>query len=483
MAIRYILGRAGSGKTRRCLDDIRDRLMEAPEGDPIIMLVPEQATFQAEAALVSTPGLGGLIRAQVLSFRRLAFRVMQEAGGTARIHIDDSGKAMLLQRIIQQHKEELRLFGGSAGQIGFIESLNKLYTEFRRYGIDQSKLERHVGIHAGLEQTSGTTADKLHDIRTIYNKFEDYLSKHYVDSEDYLTLLSQHIRDTSFMPRAEVWVDGFHGFTPQEYGVLEQLMLHCKTVTITLCGDRDYGTGDVPDELDLFNPTARTLVRLKQLAEQMGADQESVTLLDAEPTIRFRHSPMLAYLEGNFGNRTSKPFAEPAGEYVDISIQSAVNRRAEVEGLAREMIRQVRENGYRWRDMAVLVRNMEHYRDLLATALSDHGIPFFFDQKRSLLHHPLFELIRSAMEVVSGNWRHDAVFRCVKTDLLLPLPTNSDLPFSVKQLRGGMNQLENVVLALGIQGYRWKEARRWEPVMRSSLEDNGVPPAPDEPLA
>ncbi|MFK7693463.1 helicase-exonuclease AddAB subunit AddB [Paenibacillus sp. HJGM_3] len=481
MAIRILLGRAGSGKTRRCLDDIRERLLEAPAGDPLILLVPEQATFQAESALVSTPGLGGLIRAQVLSFRRLAFRVMQEAGGTARIHIDDSGKAMLLRRIIQRKKGELRQFGRSAEQHGFIDSLNQLYTEFRRYAIDPERLERHVRrqLEAGA---TGMTADKLHDIRLLYEQFDEQLKVHYVDAEDYLTILAQSIRETESMTRADIWIDGFHGFTPQEFGVLEQLMLHFRNVTVSLCVDRDYAADEEPNELDLFHPTARTLVRLKQLAEQNGARVERVELLESEPAVRYRHSPMLAYLERSFGNRTAPPFQEPAGEYIDISIRSAANRRAEVEGMAREMVRQVRERGYRWRDLAILVRNMEQYRDLLATALQDYAIPYFFDAKRSLLHHPLFELIRSSLEVVSGNWRHDAVFRCVKTELLLPLPQDPSADETRARLRGGMHQLENVVLALGIQGYRWKEARRWEPVRGASLEENGPPPQPDEAL-
>ncbi|WP_127579813.1 helicase-exonuclease AddAB subunit AddB [Paenibacillus koleovorans] len=488
MAIRYILGRAGTGKTRRCLDEIRDRLLQAPEGDPLILLVPEQATFQAEATLVGTPGLDGMIRAQVLSFHRLAFRVMQETGGMARIHIDDSGKAMLLHRLLQQHKDELRLFGQTADRRGFIEHLNKLFTEFRRYGIDEDKLNRHVKKHTEQPELAGTTADKLHDIRHIYGRFQAFMNRHYVDSEDYLSLLAEQIGYTSSMARADVWVDGFHGFTPQEFVVLERLMKNCRSVTITLCVDRDYGPQDRPDELDPFHPTARTLIRLKQIAEQVGAEQVDVQVLAPEPAVRYRHSPMLAYLETNFGDRTATPFAEPAGRYIDISVQSAVNRRAEVEGLAREMIRQVRENGYRWRDMAVLVRNMEHYRDLLAVTLEDSGIPFFFDQKRSLLHHPLSELIRAALEVVSGNWRHDAVFRCVKTELLLPLMRAGSAPedsrCSPRELRDGMCQLENIVLAMGIQGgSRWREPRRWEPArLRMQLEDGGVEPVVDQRL-
>lgn len=92
MAFRFVLGRAGGGKTTWCLQEIKRRLAERPDGRPLIWLVPEQATSQAEYALIQSPELGGTLRAQVLSFRRLAWRVMQEVGGTARLPIDETGK-------------------------------------------------------------------------------------------------------------------------------------------------------------------------------------------------------------------------------------------------------------------------------------------------------------------------------------------------------------------------------------------------------
>ena len=101
MSIRFIIGRAGSGKSRRCLDEIRAELLRSASGNPLVLLVPAPATFQAEYDLVTTPELAGMIRAQVLSFRRLAFWVMQEGGGTARIHIADTGKKMLLHKIMR----------------------------------------------------------------------------------------------------------------------------------------------------------------------------------------------------------------------------------------------------------------------------------------------------------------------------------------------------------------------------------------------
>jgi ATP-dependent helicase/nuclease subunit B len=302
MPIRYIIGRAGTGKTARCLEEIRDALRREPEGPPLVLIVPEQATFQAEYALVSTPGLGGSIRAQVLSFRRLAFRVMQEAGGLARIHIDDSGKKMLLYDLLHQHEKELKHFRSSAGQIGFVDSLNRMFREFRHYCITPDKLEQFVrkldgaagapaaaaaaasgageapagdsgvpgteGAHETNTAVSGTdgaretnalnpTADKLRDLLFLYKRFEERLASRYTDSDHLLAKTAEAIPESAFAREAVVWIDGFYGFTPQELQIVGQLMQFSRHVTVTLGVDRDYGADEEPDELDPFHPTAR----------------------------------------------------------------------------------------------------------------------------------------------------------------------------------------------------------------------------------
>src|SRR3569832_2714196 len=122
MALRFVLGRSGAGKTRHSLDEIRAKLLTNPDGPPLIMLVPEQATFQTEYELLREEGeRRGTVRAQALSFRRLAFRVMQETGGTALVPIDENGKNMLLYKLMHRLEPELRLFQGAGGQPGFIE--------------------------------------------------------------------------------------------------------------------------------------------------------------------------------------------------------------------------------------------------------------------------------------------------------------------------------------------------------------------------
>lgn len=471
MSIRFVIGRAGSGKSERCLVEMKQRLAVEPEGDPLVLLVPEQATFQAEHAIVSDPGIRGMIRAQVLSFHRLAWRVMQEEGGTARLPIDDTGKKLLLTSILHKQKDQLRLFGHSAEQMGFVDRLNQLYTEMKRYCVTSKQLQEHEHKRAAVLGESGLLRDKMHDIGLIYRHFEEQLSRQYLDGEDYLTLLAEQIPNSSYLRSASIWIDGFHGFTPQEFAVLGALFAASKQVTITLCLDREVQAGDTPDELDLFHPTATTMVRLQELIWQLGLPAAEVQLLHPESSPRFEDSPALGYLERNFDRRIGggaqryKPATASEQISDQLVIAEAVHRRAEAEGAVRDMLRLVREQGVRWREIAVMVRNMEGYQDLLKAVLTDHEIPHFFDEKRTVLHHPLVEFIRSALEIVQHNWHYDAVFRCVKTDLLLPIEAGDQ--------RTEMDKLENYVLAFGIQGYRWTDGKPWSYRFRANLQQEG----------
>ena len=124
MSVKFILGRAGTGKTRICLENIREALIEDPYGPPIILLVPDQATFQMEHMLVNTPGLRGFARAQALSFKRLASRVLTELGGGSQRHIKELGKIMALRALVQENADSLRLFASTSKQYGFPSCLS-----------------------------------------------------------------------------------------------------------------------------------------------------------------------------------------------------------------------------------------------------------------------------------------------------------------------------------------------------------------------
>ncbi|MFD1953362.1 helicase-exonuclease AddAB subunit AddB [Paenibacillus thailandensis] len=467
MALRLVLGRSGSGKTALCLREVRERLAADPEGPPLILLVPEQATFQTEYALLQQGGLAGSVRAQALSFRRLAFRVMQETGGTSLIPISDNGKQMLLFKIVHRLEGELRLFGGGAEQPGFIERLSELLTEWKRYGIDAASVAEKTEGGTALAD-SPLLAHKLHDLRLVYEKLERELDGLYVDSEDYLSWLSSGFRSAPSMAGAELWVDGFHGFTPKEYEALAALIASGANITVTLTLDRPYAAGEAPHELDLFHPTAETYGKLLDIASSTGMEVLEPVVLDESPPARFKDNAMLAHLERHYGGRVpmiipdAKQF-ELADSRCGLSLHAAPSRRAEVEAAARDMLRRAREEGLRWRDMAIMVRNAGDYDEYIESVLTDFGIPHFLDQKNRAVHHPLVEFIRSAFETVLHGWHYEAVFRCIKTELLFPLDGSLT--------REAFDLLENYVLAAGIDGWKWLDKSKWRPLVKESLEE------------
>ncbi|THF72770.1 helicase-exonuclease AddAB subunit AddB [Cohnella fermenti] len=464
MALRLITGRSGSGKTRLVLDEIRTRLKASPDGPPLLLIVPEQATFQAESAMAATEGLRGFLRVQVLSFRRLAYRVMQETGGIAKIAVNENGKAMLIHKALQRRRAELKLFRSGASAEGLVAKLGELFTEWKRYGNDSGKLAEAESAADGFAPGGAPLlGDKLHDLTLLYGDVERELAGRWMDGEDALARLVAGAAASPLLEGAEVWLDGFHGFTETEYDVIGALLRRAKRVNAALCLDRPYGAGERPGELELFHPTATTSARLCELAEQSGVRVEEPTVLEPLVLPRFANSPVLAFLELSYDRRGQwtgdRALLAPGGA---LSVHAAANRRAEAEAAARDMLRRRREGEARWRDMAVFVRNIEDYADLLGQVFSDYEIPFFLDGKAATAHHPLVEFVRSALEAVLSGWKSDPVFRCAKTDLLGE--AGEGVP------REDVDKLENYVLAAGIEGWRWHDDRSWRPLGGTDLE-------------
>ena len=228
--------------------------------------------------------------------------------------------------------------------------------------------------------------------------------------------------------------------------VIEQLLKTCANVTIALNCDRPYES-ILPDDFSLFRMTAETYATIVEIARVNGILIEDNTVFEEQQ--RFNH-PSLAYLEKNFEQVPAIPYE---GE-TNIYFAEAANLRAEIEGIGGKIKSLVRDHGYRYKDIAILVRNGENYQDLFDTIFSDFEIPYHIDQKRSMLNHPVIELIRSSLEIITNYWRYDPIFRAVKTDLLFPLDGN------IQELRERMDRLENYCLAYGVQGEKWTKKRQ-----------------------
>lgn len=452
MGLRFLTGRAGTSISEYIIEEIREKLLKEPQGRPIFYIVPDQMTFQQEYTLFNDEKIQGSIRAQVVSFSRLAWRILQETGGGTRQFISSVGIQMMLRKIIEEKQSGWKVFQKAMEKQGFLNDLESLITEFKRYQITPEMLYMQIEqINTFVHKNEGEVSltHKLTDLTYIYEKLMHALKDKYVDAEDQLELLAEKMNETTLLAGAEIYFDGFHGFTPQELYIIEQLMKKSKRVTVGLTMD-DLNEQEL-SELDLFYQTTETYHAIRAIAEENQiAIDEPVKLQQAEG--QFKDRPYFAHLERYFDVRPSPAYEDE----IPLRLAEAVHPRAEVEGVAQEILRLVRDENYRYQDMAILMRQTDVYHDLLKTIFQDYDIPVFIDEKRTMLNHPLIELIRSLFDIVESNWRYDAVFRVLKTGFIPS--TDSKYPLT----NDAIDELENYVLEYGIRSReRWTKEEDW----------------------
>lgn len=445
--LEFIIGRAGSGKTSACLQAMRECLQKDPEGPALILLLPEHMTYKLErelAASLAETG-AGYIRAFVFGFRRFARQILLETGGNACPRITGLGKRLFLQKILAERCDELQIFGRAAHQRGFAESLAEMIEEFKSCKITS----------AGLQEAAGKLTDealrkKLQDLSVLYEDFAACMQGRYNDTEDLLDTLVQKLPEAKLLDGAEIWIDGFVFFNPQEQQIVRELLLRAKQVHITLSGAPGQPKEN-ESAAGLFHRCWETLQKMKSLAAELGIEVRETYL---DKVRRFRAEPLSVLESGMFAYPVKPHLVNQQG----LHLVEAATRRLEAEAMAADILRLCREKGWHWRDIGILVRDADTYGTMLEMVLQDAQIPFFRDSKRASVHHPLAELVRSSFEVLHG-WRYDAMFRCIKTDFFPITREEADL-------------LENYVLTFGIRGRRWSMPEDWRWRQHFSLEES-----------
>lgn len=431
MGIRFIFGRAGSGKSYYCLNQIKKKLTN-DKNNKLIILVPDQYTFQTEKKLLEYVGEKSLLRAEVLSFKRMATRVFDKCGGRAINVIEDSGKNMLIYKLLKDKGEELKYFNRISKQQGFVGIVSKSITEFKKYNISEEILKEKE-----LEIEDRDLKEKVSDLASIYETFNESLHKGYIDSEDILSILAKKLNEFHLYNDAEIWVDEFTTFTPQQLEVLKVLAKQCKNVNITLCSDGEIQFTE--GETDIFDVIKNTENRILKMMQENNISYKEPVNLNKKNIYRFRESKELGHIEKYFFNY---PFKIYKSECKDIRLYKANNNYSEIEWVAQDILKLVRDKGYRYKDIAVVCREIDSYDKITSVIFNEYNIPYFLDKKREILSNPLVVLIISALEILVTNWSYESVFKYVKSGLIT-LETNF------------IDKLENYILANGIKGYKW----------------------------
>ena len=431
MGIRFVFGRAGSGKSYYCLNQIKKKLTN-DKNNKLIMLVPDQYTFQTEKKLLEYVGEKALLRAEVLSFKRMATRVFDKCGGRAINVIEDSGKNMLIYKLLKDKGEELQYFNRISKQQGFVGIVSKSITEFKKYNISEEILKEKE-----LQIENKDLKEKVSDLASIYETFNESLHKGYIDSEDILSILAKKLKECALYNDAEIWVDEFTTFTPQQLEVLKVLAKQCKNVNITLCSDGEIQFTE--GETDIFDVIKNTENRILKMMQENNISYKEPVNLNKKNIYRFKDSKELGHIEKYFFNY---PFKIYKDDCKDIRLYKANNNYSEVEWVAQDILKLVRDKGYRYKDIAVVCREIDSYDKITSVIFNEYNIPYFLDKKREILSNPLVVLIISALEILVTNWSYESVFKYVKSGLIT-LETNF------------IDKLENYILANGIKGYKW----------------------------
>ncbi|NRT90544.1 helicase-exonuclease AddAB subunit AddB [Clostridium beijerinckii] len=434
MSIRFVYGRSGTGKSKFCIDEIKNNINKKLDINKLILLVPEQYTFMTENKILHEIGEHAFLRTEVLSFKKMAHNTFEEYGGRVKEIIKESGRNMLIHRVINENIESLDYFNRMSREQGFNGIISEVISEFKKYNISIDS------IRAIDEKINDNELyQKIKELMIIYEAFNLKMHENYIDGDDQLTLLNKKLLESSAYVDSEVWIDEFTSFTPQQLDIIKVLAKRCRRVNITFCIDNESLNNNSEDITDVFNIIKNTENKiLKIMKEKNIAYDKPVNLNNAIP-YRFKDNLELDHIEKYF---FSYPFNEYDKNPERITLYKASNIYDEIERVSKSITSLVRENGYRYRDISVVCRNIDDYEKIISVIFKDYNIPYFLDKKIQLLSNPLIVLISSAFEILLKNWSYESVFKYLKSGL-----TGIDNSY--------IDRLENFILEYGIKGYKW----------------------------
>ena len=460
MRVNFLLGPAGSGKTFRCLAEIRAALRKDPDGPPLLLIAPKQATYQLERQLLADKTIKGYTRLQILSFERLAEFVLEQSGKPALRLLSEQGRLMVLRALLAKKHFALKIFHGSARLTGFAQQHNEVLSELQRHQLTPEKLREL----AGKFQENEGLSFKLHDFATMLEAYLRWLNEHDLrDADCLMDVATKELSKSAIGNRqsAMLWLDGFTEMSPQELDFLAALVPHCEQATLTFCLDR------IPTEkiswLSNWSNIRRTFDECQSRLKDLPDCEIHRELLKRDPDKSCFENETLRTLEKSW---SEDRFTIHNSQFTPESLRLAKCATPESEATlaAHEILTHVR-NGGRFRDATVLVRKLQNHRAVLERVFTRYEIPFFLDRRESVAHHPLAELTRSVLRIAALGWAHEDFFAALKSGLV-----------QIDELE--IDRLENEALARGWDGSAWQnelvipnepEASQWAESLRKKI--------------
>ena len=453
MSLRFYFGPSGSGKSHRIYEEIMQRAAQEP-GRNFLIIVPDQFTMQTQKDLVIRSDRGGILNIDVLSFGRLSHRILEEVGTKEMPVLDDTGKSLVLQKIAADLKEQLPAMGSLLHKQGYIHEVKSAISEFMQYGISTQDMDKLI---ASAEKR-GALAMKLRDLKTLYRGFQDYIRDHFITTEETLDVLRRSLVKSKILPDSVVVFDGFTGFTPIQNRLIQELMRVCEETIVTVTIGEEEDPYQMDGEQKLFHLSKKTVADLVELAAEAEVTRGEDVFVKGGPN-RFTEAPALWYLEQNLFRYQYEPYMEKQRE---IRMFEALSPREEVHQTALYIRKLIREEGLTYRDIAVVIGDLEGYASYVETEFGQLEIPCFLDRTRGIVLNPMIEYIKSALQLYIRDFSYDTVFHFLRSGM-------ADIS------REEIDELENYVIRTGARGYRTYSrlfTRRTEEMQQGSGQED-----------
>lgn len=436
MGLKIVYGTAGTGKSTYIFNEIREKL-NAKQKD-IKIITPEQFSFTAEQKLLDFAPSNSVLDAEVITFNRMAYRILEEVGGKTKNHLSNSGRAMLLDNILLTQKNNFTFLGKTDENVDLIA---RQLTELKKHNISLDNLKETTD-----NMTDIYLKRKLQDVYNIYEAYTSKIQEQYIDENDGLTILAEKLDDSLQFKNCDIYLDEFVGFTLQEYSILRKLMKYSKNITITICAD-NLNNKTNPDE-DIFYSNKQTASKLLQIAEEENIKIEEPINLNPQPIqfdIKRFHTSELKHLAKNM----ITPFYFKYEEKVEnLHLFLANNPYSEIEHVAIEITKLVKENNYRYEDISIITKDLETYSSLCKAIFNQYKIPVFIDEEKNLSENVLIKWMLSLLDIFVKNWSYEAVMGYIKTGF-------------TKLEQYEISILENYCLKWGLKGSKWY-AKDWK---------------------
>jgi ATP-dependent helicase/nuclease subunit B len=421
--LRFFTGAAGTGKTRRVMEELRQLVENKSPGQ--LLVVPEQYSHEAERELCRVCGPSLSLYAEALSFSGLARKLVRRTGAPL---LDKGGRLLCMALALDGVSSRLGVYGAARRRPEMQAMLLS--------AIDEMKTSRVTpeALYSAAGRCGGSLGDKLRDVALAAEAYAAVVSNGRADPSDTLDLLEEAISDSDFGRGANIYIDGFIDFTAQEQGVIAALLRAGARVTVCLTID------DENSESEAFAPSLSAIRRLKKAAGECGDETENVFFGGDDgkaPELKFFQENMFSYTSARFKNRAE-----------GVLLYRAPDMDTECELAASRCIELVRDLGCRWRDIAVAVRGFEDYRESLESAFDHYGVPLFVTRRSDMLSKPLPAFISGAYEIIGGGFEADDVTAYLRTGLAGLTPEETD-------------ELENYILMWRLRGGAWMREADW----------------------